>query len=172
MERNCFIRACSSQGISLAHNGARRRRPSEPCWSERIYEECPSCPNHHQESGVGQTDRRPRNASTIQSRHMLHWRQWSCDCTRAQRGLDVHIGHQLCQHRYVCQGTISWVRYKAMTQTFGNINFPKLRDMQSKQVVFSLPKFSDHKGRTCEACQLGKPHQQPFPMSAIKIATS
>ena len=46
---------------------------------------------------------------------------------------------------------------------FGHINFPKLRDMQSQQVVFGLPKFSDHKGKTCEACQLGKQHRLPFP---------
>ena len=46
---------------------------------------------------------------------------------------------------------------------FAHINFPKLQDMQSKQVVFGLPKFSGQKGRTCEACQLGKQRQLPFP---------
>ena len=45
----------------------------------------------------------------------------------------------------------------------GHINYQRLQDLQSKQVVFGLPKFSSRKAQICEACQLGKQHQLPFP---------
>ena len=35
---------------------------------------------------------------------------------------------------------------------FNHINFPKLQDMQSNQVVSGLSKFSGQKGEICEAC--------------------
>ena len=46
---------------------------------------------------------------------------------------------------------------------FSHNNLPRLQDMQAKQVVFGLPKFSGRKDRVCEACQLGKQHRIPFP---------
>ena len=45
----------------------------------------------------------------------------------------------------------------------GHVNYQWLQDLQSKQVVFGLPKFSGRKAQICEACQLGKQHQLPFP---------
>jgi hypothetical protein len=44
---------------------------------------------------------------------------------------------------------------------FGHIQFPRLQDMQLKQLVFGLSKFNTHKDKVCEACQLGKQHQLP-----------
>ena len=38
-----------------------------------------------------------------------------------------------------------------------------LQELQAKQVVFGLPKFSGRKAQVCEACQLGKQHRLPFP---------
>ena len=40
---------------------------------------------------------------------------------------------------------------------FGHINFPQLQEMQMKNIVFRLPKFSG------DAYQLGKHHRLPFP---------
>ena len=45
----------------------------------------------------------------------------------------------------------------------GKVNYQRLQDLQSKQVVFGLPKFSGRKTQICEACQLGKQHRLPFP---------
>jgi hypothetical protein len=45
----------------------------------------------------------------------------------------------------------------------GHVNFQRLQDLQTKQVVFSLPKFSGRTAQICEACQLGKQHRLPFP---------
>ena len=45
----------------------------------------------------------------------------------------------------------------------GHINYQRLQDLQSKQVVFGLPKFSGRKAQICEAYQLGKKHRPPFP---------
>ena len=41
---------------------------------------------------------------------------------------------------------------------FGHVNFPWLREMQTKSIVFGLPKFSNLNGQVYEACQLGKQH--------------
>ena len=35
---------------------------------------------------------------------------------------------------------------------FSHINFPKIQEMQSKQIIFCLQKFSSRKGQLCEAC--------------------
>ena len=35
---------------------------------------------------------------------------------------------------------------------FDQINFPRLREMQTKNIVFGLPKFSGRNGHVCEAC--------------------
>ena len=39
---------------------------------------------------------------------------------------------------------------------FDDINFLRLREMQTKNIVFGLPKFSDRNGQVCS--QLGKQH--------------
>ena len=41
----------------------------------------------------------------------------------------------------------------------GHVNYQRLQDLQSKQVVFGLPKFSGRKAQICEAYQLGKQHR-------------
>ena len=46
---------------------------------------------------------------------------------------------------------------------FGHVNFPRLREMQTKNIVFGLPKFRGRNGQVCEACQMGKQHRLPFP---------
>ena len=45
----------------------------------------------------------------------------------------------------------------------GHVNYQLLQDLQLKQVVFGLPKFSGRKTQICEASQLGKEHRLPFP---------
>ena len=45
----------------------------------------------------------------------------------------------------------------------GHVNYQRLQDLQLKQVVFGLPKFSGRKAQIWEACQLGKQHPLPFP---------
>ena len=35
---------------------------------------------------------------------------------------------------------------------FGHVNFPWLREMQTKNIIFGMPKFSGWKGQVCEAC--------------------
>ena len=45
----------------------------------------------------------------------------------------------------------------------GHVNYQRLQDLQLKQVVFGLPKFSGQKALSCEASQLGKQHRLPFP---------
>ena len=45
----------------------------------------------------------------------------------------------------------------------GHVNYQRHQDLQSKQVVFRLPKFSGRKAQICEAFQLGKQHRLPFP---------
>ena len=45
----------------------------------------------------------------------------------------------------------------------GHINYQRLQDLQSKQVVFGLPKFNGQKAQICEACQLRKQHRLPLP---------
>ena len=45
----------------------------------------------------------------------------------------------------------------------GHINYQRLQELQTKQVVFDLLKFSGRKAQICEACQLGKQHRLPFP---------
>ena len=37
-----------------------------------------------------------------------------------------------------------------------HVNFPRLHELQTKQIVFILLKFSGGKARLCEVCQLGK----------------
>jgi hypothetical protein len=44
-----------------------------------------------------------------------------------------------------------------------HVNYRRLQDLQTKQVVLGLPKFSGRKAQICEACQLGKQHRLPFP---------
>ena len=51
----------------------------------------------------------------------------------------------------------------------GHANYQRLQDLQSKQVVFRLPKFSGRKAQICEACQLRKQHRLPFPNECIQI---
>ena len=34
----------------------------------------------------------------------------------------------------------------------GNVNYQRLEDLQSKQVVLGLPEFSGQKAQICEAC--------------------
>ena len=34
----------------------------------------------------------------------------------------------------------------------GHVNYQRLQDLQSKLVVFGLPKFSGRKAKICEAC--------------------
>ena len=46
---------------------------------------------------------------------------------------------------------------------FGHVNFPRLREMQTKSIVFGLLKFSGCNGQVCEAYQLKKQHRLPFP---------
>ena len=46
---------------------------------------------------------------------------------------------------------------------FGHVNFSRLRKMQTKNIVFGLPKCSGRNGQVCEACQLWKQHRLPFP---------
>ena len=46
---------------------------------------------------------------------------------------------------------------------FENANFSWLREMQTKNIVIGIPKFSGRKGQVYEACQLGKHHRLPFP---------
>ena len=41
--------------------------------------------------------------------------------------------------------------------------YQRLQELQTKQVVFGLPKFSLRKAQVCEACKLGKQHRLPFP---------
>ena len=45
----------------------------------------------------------------------------------------------------------------------GHVNYQRLQDLKSKQVVFGLPKFSGRKSQICEAYQLGKQHRLSFP---------
>ena len=45
----------------------------------------------------------------------------------------------------------------------GHVNYQRLQDLQTKQVVFGLPKFSGQEAQICEACQLGKQHRLSFP---------
>ena len=45
----------------------------------------------------------------------------------------------------------------------GCVNYQRLQDLQSKQVVFGLLKLSGQKAQICQACQLGKQHRLPFP---------
>ena len=44
-----------------------------------------------------------------------------------------------------------------------HINFQKLQELQLKQVVFRLPKFSGRMGQICEACLFREQHRLPFP---------
>jgi hypothetical protein len=45
----------------------------------------------------------------------------------------------------------------------GHVNYQRLQDLQTKQVVLGLPKFSGRKAQICEACQLVKQHRLPVP---------
>ena len=54
----------------------------------------------------------------------------------------------------------------------GHVNYQRLQDLQSKQVVFELPKFSGRKAQICEACQLGKQPRLPFPNERNRAGTS
>ena len=45
----------------------------------------------------------------------------------------------------------------------GHDNYQRLQELQTKQVVIGLSKISGRKAQFCEACQLGKQHQFPFP---------
>ena len=45
----------------------------------------------------------------------------------------------------------------------GHVNFQQLQELQAKQFVFGLPKFSGQKSQVCEACQVGKQNWLPFP---------
>jgi hypothetical protein len=40
----------------------------------------------------------------------------------------------------------------------GHVNYQRLQDLQKRQVVLGLPKFSSRKAQICEAYQLGKQH--------------
>ena len=51
----------------------------------------------------------------------------------------------------------------------GHINYQRLQDLQLKQVVFGLPKFSGRKAQICESCRLGKQHHLPFPNERNRI---
>ena len=39
---------------------------------------------------------------------------------------------------------------------FAHVNFPRLYEMLTKNIVFGLPKFNVRNGQVCEACQLGQ----------------
>ena len=41
---------------------------------------------------------------------------------------------------------------------FGHVNFPRLREMQTKNIIFGLPKFRGRNDQVCEAYQMGKLH--------------
>ena len=41
---------------------------------------------------------------------------------------------------------------------FSHVNFPLLCEMQTKNIVFGLPKFWGRNGQVYDACQLGKQH--------------
>ena len=53
----------------------------------------------------------------------------------------------------------------------GHVNYQWLQDMQSKQVVFGLPKFSGRNAQICEACQHGKTDFLS-PTSVTEVGTS
>ena len=46
---------------------------------------------------------------------------------------------------------------------FGHVNFLRHPEMQTKNIVFRLLKFSGRNGQVCEASQLGKQHRLSFP---------
>ena len=46
---------------------------------------------------------------------------------------------------------------------FNHVNFPRLCELQTKNIIFCLPKFSGRKGQVSEACQLEKEHRLPIP---------
>ena len=46
---------------------------------------------------------------------------------------------------------------------FGHVNFPRLCEMKTKNIIFGLPKFNGQNSQVCEACQLRKQHGLPFP---------
>ena len=54
----------------------------------------------------------------------------------------------------------------------GHVNYRRLEDLQTKQVVFSLPKFSGPKAQICEACQLEKQHRLLFLSNKTRAVTS
>ena len=147
---------------SPQHRACWRYTP-KPCWPERPHEECTSRTNNHQEFDVGWTDCRPRNASAVQPRRMLYWRWRSRHCTRAEKRENVHSRYQQCWHCNVRQRAKGRDRHRSVAQEIWPNKIPLVQDMQAKQVVFGLPKFSGCKVLVCEACQLGKQHRLPFP---------
>ena len=44
----------------------------------------------------------------------------------------------------------------------GHVNYQRFQYLQSKKIVFGLPKFNDQKAQICEPCQLGKQNRLPF----------
>mgnify|MGYP000070031161 CR=1 FL=1 len=44
-----------------------------------------------------------------------------------------------------------------------HVNYQRLQELQSKQVVFGLLKIRGQKAQICDVCQFGKQHRLPFP---------
>ena len=73
------------------------------------------------------------------------------------QGMEVRFTHLGCfieeEGRVIAHADINlWHK------RIGHVNYQRLQDLESKQVVFRLAKFSGRKAQVCEACQLGKQH--------------
>ena len=87
--------------------------------------------------------------------------------------MEVRFTHLGCfieeEGRVIAQGPIDGRMFILDSTDGGTAMFVKGEkvesdiDLQSKQVVFGLPKFSGRKAQICEACQRGKQHRLPFP---------
>ena len=112
------------------------------------------------ERGVDRTNHWSGYAHSVHLSKVLHLGRRSNHHTRELRREDVNPRDQRHWHYRFCKRIEGRAYGTSNSATSTSHSFKK---METKNIIFGLPKFNGEKGQVCEACQLGKQHQLPFP---------
>ena len=122
------------------------RRPSEPCRLEGHNKERPTRPNDHQQPDVSQINSQPRNAGSVHSSRVLHWRGRKNHRVRVLRRDDIYPWDKWCWHPIFAEGKKIEQNIDLWHKWCNHVNFPKLQEMQSKKISVCLAEVQWLKG--------------------------
>ena len=137
--------------------------PPKPCRTKGEVDERHAHPDNHEEPGVSQTDCRPRDVGSVHTPQMLPQIRGQSHHLGAPRREDFYPWNKQSQNHHVCKRKKVESNIDLWHKRFGHVNFPRVWEMQTKNIVYGLPKFTGRNGQVCEACELGKQNQLPFP---------